>query len=145
MKCTEVAFFQVAPERNSIRSKKVDLAWHRTMCASIFGDETLSELIWPPPVDDTNMFYGGANVGASSNIFFTNGIEDPWQWAGVREWDPRRNAHNSDNLSIQAVVIDCIQCAHCQDLHTPDKSDPFALRRVRVEQIQAISRWIRDN
>jgi hypothetical protein len=142
MKCTEVAYFQVAPKDKPIRSRQITLEWHREMCNSIFGLDFGKDLPWPPTVDETHNMYGGINVGGS-NIFFSNGVEDPWQWAGVREWLPEGNQILQPGKHVEAEIIDCVQCGHCQDLHTPSKDDPHALKEVREHEENAIRDWLR--
>eukprot|EP00475_Leptophrys_vorax_P004879 TRINITY_DN1291_c0_g1_i1.p1 TRINITY_DN1291_c0_g1~~TRINITY_DN1291_c0_g1_i1.p1 ORF type:complete len:396 (+),score=104.95 TRINITY_DN1291_c0_g1_i1:111-1298(+) len=142
MKCTEVAYFQVAPKIFSIRSHRITLEWHREMCNSIFGMNFGKDLPWPPHVDETNVFYGGINVGGS-NIFFSNGVEDPWQWAGVRAWVPKGSHILHPAQGVHAEIADCEQCAHCQDLHTPSSTDPESLRKVREHEIVSIQDWLK--
>jgi hypothetical protein len=98
--CTEVGWWQIAPQVNSIRSKRIDLAWHRGVCNQLFGMTT------DPDTNATNVYYGGTNI-VSSNIYFTNGIEDPWQWAAIR---------NTISPSLPATVVDCEECGHCVEL-----------------------------
>jgi len=39
-----------------------------------------------PDVNHTNALYGGLNIAnITKHIFFTNGGDDPWQWASVTE------------------------------------------------------------
>lgn len=46
------------------------------------------------------------------NLIFTNGLEDPWQWASIMD----------DVGSMNAYVAMCYTCAHCCDLSTPTES-----------------------
>jgi len=43
------------------------------------------------------------------NIIYTNGIEDPWSRASIMTSTP----------NMPAYVMNCNDCAHCADLHTP--------------------------
>lgn len=54
-KCTELAYWQVAPAQGAIRSHNVNVTYHRDLCKRVFG---LTQL---PKVDDTNTFYGTCN------------------------------------------------------------------------------------
>ncbi|KAI5397064.1 hypothetical protein KIW84_063040 [Lathyrus oleraceus] len=69
--CTKVAYFQVAPSNDSIRSHKVDTRYHLDLCKNVFGKGIY------PDVDAINLYYGGTKV-AGSKIVFTNGSQDPW-------------------------------------------------------------------
>ena len=54
----------------------------------------------------------------ASNIVFNNAIEDPWQYAGMREI-----AYPSYQTDLIANLIDCTDCAHCVDIHVEKESD----------------------
>ena len=124
--CTELAYWQVAPASNPVRSKQVDEQYYRDLCNFLFG---LTEL---PLVNETNVYYGG-NVTAADETVFDNGIQDPWQWAGVRE---------SLGATKEAVVVDCDGCAHCSTLYTPTDSDPAPLQQARDLIRQKYEKWL---
>lgn len=67
--------------------------------------------MWPT-AGKVNLEYGALDMEAT-NIVLTNGVEDPWKWAGLLE---------SRNDMI-AMEIDCVDCAHCVDLYTPKPDD----------------------
>jgi hypothetical protein len=67
-KCTEFAYFQIAPKVGSIRSQIVNLEYHRVRCAAVFGQP-----LWPN-TNATNEYYGGANINATK-VFFANGSQ----------------------------------------------------------------------
>lgn len=93
--------------------------YYQSLCSTVYG------LTGPADVDGTNNYYGGLDIAqAASNIFFTNGVEDPWRRASVGL------DTNVDN-HVHSVVIDCPGCGHCQDLHTPDESDHPYLKSTR--------------
>jgi hypothetical protein len=75
-----------------------------------------------PEVMETNLYYGGWNL-STSETFFVNGVEDPWQWASVR---------HSLGPSVPAVVVNCSQCAHCVDQVTPTDGDADTLKEART-------------
>ncbi|XP_012573753.1 probable serine protease EDA2 isoform X2 [Cicer arietinum] len=81
--CTEVAYFQVAPSNDSIRSSKVDTKYHLDLCENVFGDGVF------PDVDATNLYYGGTKI-AGSKIIFSNGSQDPWRHASKQSPSPDR-------------------------------------------------------
>ena len=127
-KCTELAYWQVAPAQGAIRSAWVNTSYHEELCAKVFG---LHEL---PAVQETNNYYGGTDV-AVDNVFFFNGGADPWQWAGVRSTlGPTRPAY----------LVDCVNgtCAHCQDLYTPAANDPLPLVQERKALFLEYQAWL---
>lgn len=67
-----------------------------------------------------------------TNIFFTNGVEDPWKWAGVTKVP--------NVQGMEAQVVDCDDCAHCVELYTPKDTDSPALKQARNK----IDKWL-DN
>lgn len=133
--CTELAYFQVAPEKNSIRSHLVDSKYHLDLCSNVFKSGTF------PDVNITNMYYGGAGI-AGSKIFFTNGSQDPWRHASKQI-----SSHGEPSW-----LITCHNCGHGSDLRGCPQSplqlegdasrctNPHAVQQVR----QAIMKHIRD-
>ena len=111
-----MGYWQTAREPGrSIRSQRINRAYYQQLCKDVFG---VTEL---PAINGTNNYYGGAHL-ATSNTFFLNGVEDPWQWAGVR---------HSLAPSVPAVIVNCTQCAHCVELYTPTANDSKVLVDVR--------------
>lgn len=94
-----------------MRSKLIDLDFWPAYCGRIFPDMNYTK----PLVNQTLAQYGG-NQNVGSNIFFVNGGEDPWQWAGITT--------SNSALNQVARIADCDDCGHCFDLHTPSNSDP---------------------
>ena len=73
----------------------------------------------------------------ASNIVFNNAIEDPWQWAGMREIkDPALQPN------LKANMIDCENCAHCIDIHKPLETDAQSLVDARKNTQDQISQWM---
>eukprot|EP01017_Pseudomicrothorax_dubius_P030539 TRINITY_DN3825_c0_g2_i3.p1 TRINITY_DN3825_c0_g2~~TRINITY_DN3825_c0_g2_i3.p1 ORF type:complete len:464 (+),score=101.88 TRINITY_DN3825_c0_g2_i3:65-1456(+) len=101
--CTEFGWFQVAskyPDR-AMRSANVSLELSRDICRQVFG-------YWAVPNTDLeNVRFGGIQQ-KSFNIVFTNGGEDPWQWASLLK---------TDNPKLHAFPVGCNGCAHCVDLY----------------------------
>lgn len=75
-----------------------------------------------PDMAKTEYMYGGNKI-AATNIFFTNGSEDPWQWVTQLEDRPWINQRSK--------VSTCTGCAHCADLYTPAEDDPEDLKLTR--------------
>ncbi|XP_059592424.1 probable serine protease EDA2 isoform X1 [Vitis vinifera] len=97
--CTEVAFFQVAPSDDSMRSSEINTKYHLDLCKNVFGNGIY------PDVDATNIYYGGTKI-AGSKIIFTNGSQDPWRHASKLTSTP----------DMPSFLISCHNCGHGTDL-----------------------------
>lgn len=136
-KCTEVAFFQVAPVNGSIRSRKVDLQYHLDRCKYLFGDGVF------PQVNATNVEYGGKGIRAT-RIFFTNGSQDPWRHA----------SKDQPSEDLPAEVMQCHNCGHGTDFRGCPQSPlqpggsssgcehPAAVDKVRADVEAQLKDWL---
>ncbi|KAL8266067.1 hypothetical protein R6Q59_003411 [Mikania micrantha] len=137
--CTEVAFFQVAPANDSIRSSKINTSYHLDLCKNVFGE---GEGVYPV-VNSTNLYYGGTDI-AGSKIVFTNGSQDPWRHASKQVSSP----------NMPAYIVTCNNCAHGSDLrgcpqaplvpegNSKNCSSPEAVNKVRQQMIEHIDLWL---
>ncbi|XP_022879776.1 probable serine protease EDA2 isoform X2 [Olea europaea var. sylvestris] len=135
--CTEVAYFQVAPSNDSIRSPRVDTRYHLDLCKNVFGEGIY------PDVDATNVYYGGTKI-AGSKIIFTNGSQDPWRHASKQTSSP----------DMPSYLISCHNCGHGTDMRgcpqsplVPEGdakkcSSPDAVRKVRQKITDNIDLWL---
>ncbi|XP_030499131.2 probable serine protease EDA2 [Cannabis sativa] len=136
--CTEVAYFQVAPKNDSIRSSKVDTRYHLDLCRNIFGEGIY------PDVAGTNINYGGTKIGGTK-IIFTNGSEDPWRHASKQTSSP----------DLPSYIVNCHNCAHGTDMRgcsvngtSPIEGDakqcssPDAVQKVRQKIIDNMDLWL---
>ncbi|XP_009780122.1 probable serine protease EDA2 isoform X3 [Nicotiana sylvestris] len=135
--CTEVAYFQVAPSNDSIRSTKVDTRYHLDLCRNVFGTGIY------PEVDATNLYYGGTKI-AGSKIIFTNGSQDPWRHASKQTSSPE----------MPSYIVSCHNCGHGTDLRgcpqsplvpegdAKNCSSPDAVRKVREKIVKHIDLWL---
>eukprot|EP00826_Nyctotherus_ovalis_P034464 TRINITY_DN2879_c0_g2_i10.p1 TRINITY_DN2879_c0_g2~~TRINITY_DN2879_c0_g2_i10.p1 ORF type:complete len:401 (+),score=113.65 TRINITY_DN2879_c0_g2_i10:103-1305(+) len=80
--CSALAYFNsVGPLKDPLRFKNMNLAYWRSYCMKSFGTEIF------PNTNHTNALYGDVRIkDVASRIIFTNARDDPWQWAGVREY-----------------------------------------------------------
>ena len=109
--CSQLAYWQIAPQDNPLRSKYITLEWHRKKCQDVFDSP-----LWP----DTNAIIAefGGDQPHATNVFYSNGGNDPWQWAGVRATlDAKQPAHVIQGDSNH-------DCGHCIDLHDSKDDDP---------------------
>ncbi|XP_038702915.1 probable serine protease EDA2 isoform X2 [Tripterygium wilfordii] len=137
--CTEVAYFQVAPANDSIRSSKVDTRYHLDLCKHVFGKDIY------PDVDVTNIYYGGTKI-AGSKIVFTNGSQDPWRHASKQISSP----------DMPSYIISCHNCGHGTDLrgcpqsplspegNAQNCSSPGAVNKVRQQIVDHIDLWLSE-
>ncbi|GAV75900.1 Peptidase_S28 domain-containing protein [Cephalotus follicularis] len=135
--CTEVAYFQVAPLNDSVRSSKVDASYHLDLCKNVFGEDVY------PDVDATNIYYGGTKI-AGSKIIFTNGSQDPW----------RRASKQISSPDMPSYLISCHNCGHGTDLRgcpqvplnlegdAKNCSSPEAVHKVRQQIVENIDLWL---
>ncbi|KAL3527182.1 hypothetical protein ACH5RR_011838 [Cinchona calisaya] len=135
--CTEVAYFQVAPSNDSIRSSKVDTRYHLDLCKNVFGEGIY------PDVDATNIYYGGTRI-AGSKIVFTNGSQDPWRHASKQ----------TSSSEMPSYIISCHNCGHGTDMRGCPQSplviegdarnctSPDAVQKVRQQIIDHIDLWL---
>lgn len=80
--------------------------------------------------------FGGLNI-TGDHIYFFNAQEDPWQYAGLRHIK-----NPEEHKKQKAWLIECTDCAHCIDLHTPSASDPKSLKEGRAHAISTITEWL---
>ncbi|KAK9062058.1 hypothetical protein SSX86_019243 [Deinandra increscens subsp. villosa] len=135
--CSEVAYFQVAPANDSIRSSRVDTRYHLDLCKNVFGEGVY------PVVEATNLYYGGTDI-AGSKIVFTNGSQDPWRHASKQVSSP----------SMPSYIFTCENCGHGTDLRgcpqsplvpegdSKNCSSPDAVNKVRQKMIEQIDLWL---
>ncbi|CAN6463715.1 unnamed protein product [Victoria cruziana] len=137
--CTEVAYFQVAPLDDSIRSSQVNDRYHLDLCKNVFGENVY------PEVDMTNIYYGGTRI-AASKIVFTNGSQDPWRHASKQTSTPE----------LPSYIITCHNCGHGSDMRGCPQSplniegneqncaSPEAVHKVRQQIIEHIDLWLSE-
>jgi len=102
-----------------------DLESYSVGCQQSFGVTPRADWI---PIN-----FGGMNIGAASNIIFSNGMLDPWRGGGVQ-------VTISDSLI--AILIE--QAAHHLDLREPNSADPLPVKVARDMEETIIALWIAD-
>lgn len=96
-------------------------------CNSTFG-------LWPDldwPID----FYGGItddDFKFISNVYFTNGMLDPWSAGGVYL--------KNDNLFVNNILMPA--SAHHLDLRSPNPADPVYVVNGRTQVFEYIQLWL---
>eukprot|EP00826_Nyctotherus_ovalis_P053948 TRINITY_DN7040_c0_g2_i5.p2 TRINITY_DN7040_c0_g2~~TRINITY_DN7040_c0_g2_i5.p2 ORF type:complete len:419 (-),score=91.92 TRINITY_DN7040_c0_g2_i5:242-1498(-) len=78
--CSSLGYFNtISHDDSPLRFKDMNVSYWKRYCQKSF-DVTLF-----PDTFHTNSLYSGVRIEeAGSKIIFTNGVEDPWRWAGVQ-------------------------------------------------------------
>lgn len=114
-----------------MRSQVLHIDYWPDYCSRVFGYGLPENY-----ADKTNELFGGLDI-RGSNIFFANAEEDPWQWAGMRELqDPYQER------SMTAALINCDDCGHCIDFHTPTDYQPEELTAVQDQIAETVAGWL---
>lgn len=129
-KCAQLAYFQVAPKTQSLRSSIVDLRYHEEQCRAVFGDAIDTRA----GVAAVKQRYGGAKP-RGHKIFFSNGGDDPWQRASVL------TSLSDDEV---ANLAQCDLCGHCGDLRA-DPDSPAPLKKQRDEILKYLTKWLAES
>ncbi|CAM2732485.1 S28 family serine protease [Legionella worsleiensis] len=131
--CTEYGYWQNAhsDESLSTRSSLINLDYHRSICQRLFG------LSKPANTSELNKsFYFPLQNDLVSNIYFTNGDNDPWSVLSLSELNG-----NAENLKLTYYLIE--GAAHCEDLHSPSASDSESLTHARTLMNSLIEQWLK--
>ncbi|TVU32048.1 hypothetical protein EJB05_23764 [Eragrostis curvula] len=135
--CSEVAYFQVAPKTDSVRSAGVNTRYHLDLCRNVFGEGVYPDVLM------TNLYYGGTKI-AGSKIVFTNGSEDPWRYASKQK----------SSKDMPSYLMKCKNCGHGTDLRgcpqSPFRTEgdasnctsPAAVNTVREKIVKHIDLWL---
>ena len=130
--CTEFGFFQTPlSDTYGMRSQVLNLDFWPDYCTRIFGSRLPEN-----QADETNKLYGGLDI-KGQNIFFANAEEDPWQWAAMRELHTEQQ-----EKSMTAAMINCTDCGHCIDFHTPTDDQPAELTAVQGQIADTVAMWL---
>ena len=131
--CTEFGYFQVAnsdPAR-SVRSNLITLDFHYQMCDQLFG------LDKPVDTDKNNKefflpLFKPAQQAGASQIFFTNGSTDPWQYLSIT-----KERKNNVNPLFSYLTLD--GGSHCSDLGS---SSLPAVLQAKQEFEGLLGKWL---
>ncbi|KTD34508.1 serine carboxypeptidase [Legionella moravica] len=132
--CTEYGYWQNANPDYwlSARSSLINLEYHRTICQRLFGlskpanTAKLNKSFYFPLMDDL-----------VSNIYFTNGDNDPWSILSLSELNG-----NAVNLKLTYHIIE--GAAHCEDLHSPNLLDSESLKTARTIMDSLLKQWLKS-
>jgi len=124
--CYELAYFQIAPTKGSIRSTSITLDYHLQQCQQMFGIKMM------PSTERINQYYGGDKINGT-HIFFSDFSDDPWQTASVTK---------TLSLDEPFYLVKCNDCGHCMDLGNSRSTDPDSLKSCRQQFQQNMLKWM---
>lgn len=130
--CQEYGYWQTANSDalKSTRSSRIDLNYYRHVCQRLFG------LTVPVDTQKTNaLYYTPLLNETTSNIFFTNGANDPWSTLSMTEINGNNTNPNLDYFLIEGA-------AHCDDLRAPKSSDSAAVKSARSQLEALMTKWL---
>jgi pimeloyl-ACP methyl ester carboxylesterase len=132
MECTEFANWQDAnPGRaQSLRSSKINSDYDEQTCQRLFGIKAVNDSsVW------NSRYYLPLLDPKTSNIFFTNGSDDPWSAAGIS----RENGNNA-NPNTETYTIE--GASHMADLQASASQDSESLKIARVRFMKLVAHWL---
>ncbi|KAJ7500019.1 peptidase S28 [Mycena latifolia] len=134
--CNEMGWFHDAapPHHPSLVSSLVQIDYDLRQCQQMFPEAFPN----PPTIQKstarTNRLYGGWNTTAS-NIFFANGLRDPWRYATV----------SAPGVALQSTPERPIAVGegfHCADLLTREGVANPTVAAVQSQALASIHAWI---
>ena len=131
MTCNELAYWQVAPGKTTLRSPKVTQDFFYNQCKEVFDQN----IPWPS-VDDFNKKWGGLQQNGTK-IFYTTGSQDPWTHLCITE------EQIPDGCYAHTIIGP--NSGHCSDLHGATSTDPIDLIKTRQAIRDAMKQWLMSN
>jgi len=130
--CTEFGYYQIAYSANpseSSRSSRITLQYHNDVCQRLFG------LTMPVDTDATNSkFYNHLFDAGTTNIYFTNGGNDPWSNLSLSE-----TSAAASNPALKFFTIP--GASHCDDLGNRLST---ALQQARSQFSTLVQQWLSE-
>jgi pimeloyl-ACP methyl ester carboxylesterase len=128
--CKELAYWQIASGRLSIRSPKIDQEYFHSQCKNVFGEMDIPDTDawnnnWIPLLQKT------------SHIYYTTGSQDPWTPTCFTELD------QIGDDSVAHTIVGS-EIGHCSDLKGPKATDSEDLIRTRGDIISHLEKWIAE-
>lgn len=123
LNCHELNYELTPNHEYPMRSNKLNADFWQAYCERIF----------PLSADERSDF----GIATGSNIVFTNGSEDPWQWASMRV-----SFNGNDELKIVALMATCDNCSHKIDLKSQNSALQPEILEVQDQIADLISEWL---
>lgn len=129
--CTAFSYFQTGHDNNPLRYAGIDMDFYFSICDRAYGVKLR------PDTNHTNILMGSVDIiNHVSNVMFQNGLDDPWQWCGLRK------NQVIAGKGIQVTLVNCDDCGHCTDLWKPSSSNPQAIKDIQTDMTKAVQGWI---
>jgi hypothetical protein len=130
--CTQLGWYQVPSSKKTAQRRQIDTAsFFRSFCHRTFN----RKMGRFPDVDkEVNDQFKGEDTEVE-RLIVTNGIDDPWQWASLRE--------SKDPTLKQLVrMTDCKDCSNEVELYTPKDDDDVEVQNTRKMILDTIQKWL---
>lgn len=122
--CTELVIPICSTNKDMFETQPWDFMKHSDWCHKTFGVHTLNPQ-W------VTLEFGGRNLKYFSNIVFSNGLMDPWSYAGVLK-----------NVSSSIWAVNITDGPHHIDLRKADGADTNYVIEARKFHVKAIKKWL---
>lgn len=128
--CTEYGYWQNAyhDEAVSVRSKLINSEYHKNICKRLFGLDIASNENYI----NEKFYYPLLLSDYASNIFFTNGSEDPWINLSIA-------VENTNDINTKNPTLTMKGAYHCDDLHI---SKDEAVLTGRKKFLEFAHKWL---
>lgn len=130
--CKEYGYWQNAnpDQTQSTRSALINLDYHHRICQRLFGLKN------PADTEALNThLYFPLMEPSSTNIFFTNGEQDPWSMLSMTD----KNGNTSNAAHTYYLIKGS---AHCDDLRKPTALDSEYLIAARSTMNGLLDKWL---
>jgi pimeloyl-ACP methyl ester carboxylesterase len=132
MTCNELAYWQVAPGRLSLRSPSVNQDFFKDQCKAIFDKEM--------PIPDTDTFNNKwiPLLQKTSRIYYLTSSQDPWTPTCFTDDD-----QIGPNCYIHTIIGE--EAGHCSDISSPKPTDQADLIRTRAQVKYVVQKWMDED
>lgn len=130
--CTEYGYQQNAnsDRSKSTRSIHLNTKYQHVVCHQLF------RLSKPAKIEYmNNTYYWPLINGDASNIYFTNGENDPWSTLSLTAANG-----NTQNANLAYHTIE--GASHCVDMEAADKKDSKSLNQARKATQRLLAQWL---
>lgn len=115
-----------------MRSSKLDADFWTDYCQKIF-------------TDSIGTHFGFSDAQSGTNIVFTNGSEDPWQWASLRMSITNGESSSAGNFDITALISECDSCSHMIEFKSQSSTVLPQILDVQNDVSDLISEWLQQS
>lgn len=129
--CTEFGWYQTSGSIHQPFGSSFPVEFNTQLCSDLFSDNlTLTHDFIHGLIDRKNVIFGGWN-SAVQNVYFTNGLVDPWRTMGIQQ---------DLNPSSPADIIP--GASHCNDLSSISENDSSIMLAVKRRIRRLFANWL---